>query len=148
MKYYKVKQGNSIIDVLADPQFVIFQEGNRKVILGKESEAFGVLSSDSAVIYEVEGMKPAPIGDEFNYKVVQLELIGADEYEQLRVELDSGSEVQEPDNEQQEQETEATMGIPEMRLEIIALKEANAKLEEQNTFLQDCLMEMADVVYK
>lgn len=156
MKFYKIKQDNKIIDALADPQFVVFQAGNRTVIIGEEHDAFGVLSYDSSVIYAVQGMKPAPTGDEFNYATVQMEPIGADEYEQLRKELDEGTEPVDPeDDEPPEEQSEEAMTIPEMRLAIIALqgenatlKEENATLKQQNLFVQGCLMEMANEVYK
>ena len=148
MKFYKIKQDNTIIDALADPVFVVYQAGNRTVIIGDECDAFGVLSYDSSVIYAVQGMKPAPTGAEFNYETVQMEPIGADEYEQLREELDAGTEPVEPDDEPPEEQGEETMTLPEMRIAITALQEENARLAEQNLFLQDCLMEMANEVYK
>ena len=148
MKYYKIKQGNAIIDALADPLYIVFQEGNNTVIIGEEADAFGVLSYDSSVIYAVQGMKPAPTGEEFNYATVQMEPIGADEYEQLREELDAGTEPVDPDDEPPEEQGEETMTLPEMRIAITALQEENARLAEQNLFLQDCLMEMANEVYK
>lgn len=149
MKYYKIKQDNTIIDALADPLFVVYQAGNRTVIIGEEYDAFGVLSYDSSVIYAVQGMKPAPTGEEFNYATVQMEPIGADEYDQLREDLDAGTEPVEPgDDEPPEGQGEETMTLPEMRLAITALREENVILKEQNLFLQDCLMEMADEVYK
>ena len=148
MKFYKIKQDNTIIDTLADTMFVVYQAGNRTVIIGDECDAFGVLSYDSSVIYAVQGMKPAPTGEEFNYATVQMEPIGADEYEQLREELDAGTEPVEPDDDPPEEQGEETMTIPEMRLAIIALQGENARLAEQNLFLQDCIMEMANGVYK
>ena len=148
MKFYKIKQDNIIIDALADPVFVVYQAGNRTVIIGDECDAFGVLSYDSSVIYAVQGMKPAPTGAEFNYATVQMEPIGADEYEQLREELDAGTEPVDPDDEPPEEQGEETMALPEMRIAITALQEENARLAEQNLFLQDCLMEMANEVYK
>lgn len=155
MKFYKIKQDNTIIDALADPMFVVYQAGNRTVIIGDECDAFGVLSYDSSVIYAVQGMKPAPTGAELNYATVQMEPIGADEYEQLREELDTGTEPVEPDDEPPEEQIEEAMTIPEMRLAIIALqeenvtlREENATLKQQNLFVQDCLMEMANEVYK
>lgn len=148
MKFYKIKQDNIIIDALADPVFVVYQAGNRTVIIGDECDAFGVLSYDSSVIYAVQGMKPAPTGAEFNYATVQMEPIGADEYEQLREELDAGTEPVDLDDEPPEEQGEETMTLPEMRIAITALQEENARLAEQNLFLQDCLMEMANEVYK
>lgn len=148
MKFYKIKQDNTIIDALADPVFVVYQAGNRTVIIGDECDAFGALSYDSSVIYAVQGMKPAPTGEEFNYATVQMEPIGADEYEQLREELDAGTEPVEPDDEPPEEQGEETMTLPEMRIAITALQGENARLAEQNLFLQDCLMEMANEVYK
>jgi hypothetical protein len=149
MKYYKIKQNRTIIDALADPLFIVYQEGNDMVLVGSEHNAFGVLSYDSSVIYAVEGMKPAPTGEGHNYAVVQMEPIGAEEYEQLRDELDAGTEPpDEPEQEDQGGHEESAMSLQEIRLAITALQEENARLVEQNVFLQDCLMEMADEVYK
>lgn len=149
MKYYKIKQNRTIIDALADPLFIVYQEGNDMVLVGSEHNAFGVLSYDSSVIYAVEGMKPAPTGEGHNYAVVQMEPIGAEEYEQLRDELDAGTEPpDEPEQEDQGGQEESAMSLQEIRLAITALQEENARLVEQNVFLQDCLMEMADEVYK
>lgn len=149
MKYYKIKQGNSIIDALSDPEFVVYQSGNDMVIIGEQYDAFGVLSYDGSVIYAVQGMKPAPTGEGRDYAVVQMEPIGADEYEQIREELDDGTTPSEPDEDPDDPpEGESSMSLPEMRLAILALQEENTKLAEQNIFLQDCLMEMADEVYK
>ena len=120
MKFYKIKQDNTIIDALADPMFVVYQAGNRTVIIGDECDAFGVLSYDSSVIYAVQTMKPAPTGAEFNYATVQMEPIGADEYAQLREELDAGTEPTEPDDETPDDPGgDTAMGLPEMRLAII-----------------------------
>ena len=149
MKYYKIKQNRTIIDALADPLFIVYQGGNDMVLVGSEHNAFGVLSYDSSVIYAVEGMKPAPTGEGHNYAVVQMEPIGAEEYEQLRDELDAGTEPpDEPEQEDQGGQEESAMSLQEIRLAITALQEENARLVEQNVFLQDCLMEMADEVYK
>lgn len=149
MKYYKIKQNRTIIDALADPLFIVYQEGNDMVLVGSEHNAFGVLSYDSSVIYAVEGMKPAPTGEGHNYAVVQMEPIGAEEYEQLRDELDAGTEPpDEPEQEDQGGHEESAMSLQEIRLAITALQEENARLVEQNVLLQDCLMEMADEVYK
>lgn len=149
MKYYKIKQNRTIIDALADPLFIVYQEGNDMVLVGSEHNAFGVLSYDSSVIYAVEGMKPAPTGEGHNYAVVQMEPIGAEEYEQLRDELDAGTDPpDEPEQEDHGGQEESAMSLQEIRLAITALQEENARLVEQNVFLQDCLMEMADEVYK
>ena len=68
--------------------------------------------------------------------------------EQFREELDAGTEPVDPDDEPPEEQGEETMTLPEMRIAITALQEENARLAEQNLFLQDCLMEMANEVYK
>jgi len=146
MKYYKIKQNRTIIDALADPLFIVYQEGNDMVLVGSEHNAFGVLSYDSSVIYAVEGMKPAPTGEGHNYAVVQMEPIGADEYEQIRKELDDGASPSEPDNEPAPP-AEDTMGLQEMRLKIIELENLNSEKDEKISFLEDCLLEMSEIVY-
>jgi len=141
MKYYKVKQGNTIIDALADPKYIVYQQGNDLCVIGKQSEAFGVLSSDASTIYAVEGMRVAP---NKGYSVVRLEQIDQTEYDELVEQLDGGGDVPEPEPEQPDQEE--VMSLAEMRQNILALKAQNEELSAQNELLTGCVLELSELV--
>ena len=141
MKYYKVKQCNTIIDALADPKYIVYQQGNDLCVIGKQSEAFGVLSSDASTIYAVEGMRVAP---NKGYSVVRLEQIDQTEYDELVEQLDGGGDVPEPEPEQPDQEE--VMSLAEMRQNILALKAQNEELSAQNELLTGCVLELSELV--
>ena len=141
MKYYKVKQGNTIIDALADPKYIVYQQGNDLCVIGKQSEAFGVLSSDASTIYAVEGMRVAP---NKGYSVVRLEQIDQTEYDELVEQLAGGGDVPEPEPEQPDQEE--VMSLAEMRQNILALKAQNEELSAQNELLTGCVLELSELV--
>ena len=141
MKYYKVKQGNTIIDALADPKYIVYQQGNDLCVIGKQSEAFGVLSSDASTIYAVEGMRVAP---NKGYSVVRLEQIDQTEDDELVEQLDGGGDVPEPEPEQPDQEE--VMSLAEMRQNILALKAQNEELSAQNELLTGCVLELSELV--
>ena len=63
--FYKIMQGNTVIDAIADVQYVVFQERNRLNIIGKKAEAFGIMSSDMSTIWHVEGLADIPAGSDY-----------------------------------------------------------------------------------
>lgn len=143
IKYFKVKQGNIIIDALADPKYIVYQQGNDLCVIGKESEAFGVLSRDASMIYAVEGMRVAP---DKGYTVVRLEQIDKNDYEELVEELDGGGDVPDPDPEPDPDDPDEVMSLAEMRKNILALKAQNAELTAQNELLTGCVLELSEIV--
>ena len=84
--FYKVIENDKVIDVLSNLEFIVHQKNNNITVIGKKSEAFGVLSSDSNEIYAVSGMKIPPDG---NYRIVTLAVIDGIEYESLKKELNN-----------------------------------------------------------
>lgn len=84
--FYKVIENDKVIDVLSNLEFIVHQKNNNINVIGKKSEAFGVLSSDSNEIYAVCGMKTPPDG---NYRTVTLAVIDSIEYESLNKELNN-----------------------------------------------------------
>ena len=89
--FYKVIENDKVIDVLSNLEFIVHQKNNNITVIGKKSEAFGVLSSDSNEIYAVSGMKTPPDG---NYRTVTLAVIDSIEYESLNKELNNSNSSQ------------------------------------------------------
>lgn len=148
IRYFKVKQGNVIIDALADPKYIVYQQGNDLCVIGKESEAFGVLSRDASIIYAVEGMRVAP---DKGFPLVRLEQIDQTEYDELIEELDDGGDVPEPDPDDPDPET--VMTYAELCQKVLTLEAQNAELTAQgaeltaqNELLTGCVLELSELV--
>ncbi len=149
--FYKVLLEGMVIDVLENPAFVKYQERNGLILRSKETDAFGVLSSDSSTIWHVEGLLEPPAGTDF--KKVELVEIEAEEAEALRKQLEEDGPVvnpEEPDTEEEptpEPPEEQVMTPVEMRAKITELTANVEALTEQNAMLEECLLEMSALVY-
>lgn len=143
MPYFKVKQNNTVIDVLADPNYIVYQQGNDLCVIGKQTEAFGVLSSDASVIYAVEGLRIAP---NKGYDVVSLEQIDKTEYDELKALLDENKSVVD-DDQQQDNQQEEVMSMSELRQTVLTLKAQNEELAARNELLTECVLELSEIVY-
>lgn len=148
--FYKIMQGNTVIDAIAGVQYVVFQERNRLNIIGKKAEAFGIMSSDMSTIWHVEGLAEIPAGSE--YQTVTMVEITEEEYDSLREQLAAGDVVEDPEEEQQPdegttEEPEVVMTPTEMRLRINELTATVEALTEEKDMLMECVLEMSAVVY-
>ena len=148
--FYKIMQGNTVIDAIADVQYVVFQERNRLNIIGKKAEAFGIMSSDMSTIWHVEGLADIPAGSD--YQTVEAVEITEEEYNTLREQLAAGDVVEDPEEEQppdqgETEEPEVVMTPTEMRLRINELTATVAALTEEKDMLMECVLEMSAVVY-
>lgn len=148
--FYKIMQGNTVIDAIAGVQYVVFQERNRLNIIGKKAEAFGIMSSDMSTIWHVEGLAEIPAGSE--YQTVTMVEITEEEYDSLLEQLAAGDVVEDPEEEQQPdegttEEPEVVMTPTEMRLRINELTATVEALTEEKDMLMECVLEMSAVVY-
>lgn len=148
--FYKIMQGNTVIDAIAGVQYVVFQERNRLNILGKKAEAFGIMSSDMSTIWHVDGLAEIPAGSE--YQTVAMVEITEEEYDTLREQLAAGDVVEDPEEEQQPdegttEEPEVVMSPTEMRLRINELTATVEALTAEKDMLMECVLEMSAVVY-
>lgn len=148
--FYKIMQGNTVIDAIAGVQYVVFQERNRLNIIGKKAEAFGIMSSDMSTIWHVEGLADIPVGSE--YQTVTMVEITEEEYDTLREQLTAGDVVEDPEEEQQPdegttEEPEVVMSPTEMRLRINELTATVEALTAEKDMLMECVLEMSAVVY-
>ena len=148
--FYKIMQGNTVIDAIAGVQYVVFQERNRLNIIGKKAEAFGIMSSDMSTIWHVEGLAEIPAGSE--YQTVVMVEITEEEYDTLREQLTAGDVIEDPEEEQQPdegetEEPEVVMSPTEMRLRINELTATVEALTAEKDMLMECVLEMSAVIY-
>lgn len=148
--FYKIMQGNTVIDAIAGVQYVVFQERNRLNIIGKKAEAFGIMSSDMSTIWHVDGLAEIPAGSE--YQTVAMVEIAEEEYDTLREQLAAGDVVEDPEEEQppeegETEEPEVVMSPTEMRLRINELTATVEALTAEKDMLMECVLEMSAVVY-
>lgn len=148
--FYKIMQGNTVIDAIAGVQYVVFQERNRLNIIGKKAEAFGIMSSDMSTIWHVEGLAEIPAGAE--YQTVIMVEIDEEEYDALRKQLEAGDVVEDPEEEQppeegETEEPEVVMSPTEMRIRINELTATVEALTAEKDMLMECVLEMSAVVY-
>lgn len=80
--YYKVLKDGKVIDVLDHLIFVKYQKKHNIMVVCEESEAQGIVSSDSSYIWHVRYLYKIPVS---GYDTVELEEIDKYEYEQLKV---------------------------------------------------------------
>lgn len=145
--FYKILQGNTVIDAIENMQYVVFQERNRLNLIGKKSEAFGILSSDMSIIWHLEELADIPAGTD--YQTVQAVEITKEEYDALRKELEAGNVVEDeaPEEEAPTEEAEVVMTPTEMRLRINELTATVEALTEEKDMLMECVLEMSAVIY-
>ena len=80
--YYKVIKDGKIIDVLDHLIFVKYQKKHGIMVLCDESEAQGIVSSDSSHVWHINYLYKIPVE---GYDTVELEEIDEYEYKQLKV---------------------------------------------------------------
>lgn len=104
--FYKVKKNNVIIDALEDLQCVRFFQASRGILrCKKKDEPQGIISSNGAEIWHVEGWPEFPEG--INFETVTLEEFDdPDKYQEIIEAIRAGedySDFEEPDEEPEEE---------------------------------------------
>lgn len=155
MKYYKIKDGDTVID--ANHVFLKYQAKHGVLMDCPAEEAQFIQTSDQLHTYHVPWLHkvPAEYGE---YETVEAVEITEDEYNALKEQLDTGKSVEDkPDEiEQEEQEpeapseeeTEKVLSLAEMHRELAALRTSNKELAKQNEMLEECLFELSAIVYQ
>lgn len=174
--YYKVIQDGMLLDVWESPQFVRYIKRFNSFVLCKPKEEEGIPKTADGVIlpsgsdiwmlskseYTIDGKE-----------VIELKEITEEEYTELIAKLEEeGGGIAEPEPEVPEEEIpeegegteedtevkdtppyeemqpeETVMTRAEMSKAIRELQSQNAALVEQNTMLEECLIEMSVLVY-
>lgn len=146
MRFYKIIKDNTVID--ANFVWLKWQTKHRVLLACKPYEASYIQSYDGVHVWRVMWLNPPP-EDAPEFPVAEAVKISKEEYLDLRSQLDSGLTPTEPEPEPPEEEPEVeppeepaenVMTPEEMRRRIIELTERNQMLEE-------CLLEMSEVVY-
>lgn len=165
--FYKIILDKKIVDAQEGLRYVRANPRNSVLLSCKPDEihmANGILSSDDSVIWHLEGLPEFSCGD---YDTVQAVEIEEDEYISLLDKLGQGSEIEnpndennnetEPDNEtneneeitetDSEQEVLERQTTIEVMLKLDTLTKQVADLKSENEMLSDCLIEMSEIVY-
>lgn len=146
MNYYKVISGSDVIDVVDDLVTVKYSSTSKCVVRCKEQEdPNGIISSDGQYIWHVEGWNEFDDGIERD--TVKLFEIMESEYETLKEQLSETGKVPEPEKPESPEEAETVMTPVEMRVKIKELTATIDNLTTRNEFLEECLMEISEVVY-
>ena len=143
MLYIKIMSNDGTIigaEAHESPAYVNHPNKSKIPLRCSPIQAQGVLSLDVSQIYQLSGRPEMP-GD---YLVAE-EISGAD-YDNLIEELDIDPDDPDPDDPDVEPDPDV-MTPQEMRLRILELEEDSAKKDRHIEFLEDCLLEMSEVVY-
>ncbi len=141
MFYFKiVADHDNVIGVIAFelPSFIKWQERNRRLVRCPKEEAQGIVSdADNNTIYRLNNQQIPGVENDGLLSAVSISQAEYEEYEATH---------------RQEDPEDLTPEIPEdtPEEEILTRAELTQKIKEletQNEFLQDCLLEMSEVVY-
>ena len=121
--FYKVKKNNVIIDALEDLQCVRFFQASRGILrCKKKDEPQGIISSNGAEIWHVEGWSEFPEGINFDTVTVE-EFDDPDRYQEIIEAIRAGedySDFEEPEEPQEPEEEEIhTEPTPMERLALL-----------------------------
>ena len=149
--FYKILLNGIVVDIQTELRYVCWQEANRLMLLCSAEMANGILSSDSSVIWHVEGFPEFPEGI---CQTAIVEEIEEDEYLRWKERLEAATTETEEATEESPAENETTeesaskdyLSIQDM-LTIQELTDKVAKLEKENELLSECLLEMSEKVY-
>lgn len=146
MDYFKIfGQDGSVIaaEAAEDPAFVCYQASNGTYLRCSRVKAQGIISTDGSQIYQLSGYRQMP--DEH----LVAEPITQTEYEILIEELDiDDDDDTEPEPSPDDEDSGSdVMSAQQMRERIIALEAENAAKDERIEMLEECVLEMSEVVY-
>ena len=142
MVYIKLIDDNEMtvsIEALEAPDFVMWQEKNRVPESCSRLMAHGIVSKHGDCIYQLQGRRVMP---DRTKKGVTAVIITEAEYDELALRFDETEP--EPSDDPQDDQSEPVMTIEQMR---IRLAELEALTAERIEFLEDCLLEVSEVIY-
>lgn len=151
--YYKIIKNGYIIDV--NDVFLAWQPKNRSFYHIEPEYAEYIQTSDLQNIYITDWTLPTKKGSPIIDSIEAI-IIEKEEYLDLLQKLQDAAPLEHTTNEEavieepQQQEELAPIPIGQIELlqKLIALEEQNAKLLEQNIFLEDCILELSQELYK
>lgn len=131
MRYFKVLLDETVLTAEAHdpPAFVKLQTKNNIKVRCSEHYAQGIISLDGSEVYQLPGKAALPDVEKIAVEITMTE------YEEIISEDPEDEAPVIPEGETEE---------PLTRAELTAKVKA---LEDRNEFLEDCLLEMSEVVY-
>ena len=138
MLYLKIMDGETIVSAEAheDPVYICRQQKNDILVRCPDVHAQGILSLDGETVYQLHGK--TSFGDPSAYEAYP---IYVEEYDEIMRSL--------PPEEDPEDEDPEIPDDPEA--EILTRAELTAlvrELQAQNEMLEECLLEMSEIVYE
>lgn len=137
IKTFDIEDNLTGAERLDPPVFVHWQISNGMMVRCEQEEAQAVISEDGSVYYLINGCLPH--GEKEPYA----EFITEEEYRAI---IDYDPEDDDPDVPDDQDEDEI-MTRAELTAKVNELQEASDEKDERIEFLEDCLLEMSEVVY-
>lgn len=162
MNYYKIVRDGIVVD--ANCVFLQFRPKYGLIVPCEARDAHYIQSSDQADIYRVQWLNPLPPGAPV-MEIVEAVEIEATEYAELREQLDLGESVEytepeepggeEPEPEPVEEYSADTVLTPSVMRRILieqneTIRAQEEMIQEQSArmeMLEECLLEMSEIVY-
>ena len=146
MKYFKLIREGEIVDAICDEEASWMVENPRSlsVYTGPMLSAKGVLSSDGATVWHIEGKEK--FHDYPDYPTVMMEEIGPGEYQRLKEEIEAGRTVvvEEPAGDEST-DVQREPDAPKTYVEL--LRQQVTEIREQNELLVGCLLEISELLF-
>lgn len=148
--FFKIIENNLITDV--GNTYLYWQKKNR-TLLGCKREKASYIKTDNGNVYESEWLRPVLDGAP-RYRKVVAEIITEKEYNQLKQVLQKEESIpvpqEEPIVEEQYQEPKPAklLDYASATALLFSLTEQYNELIKRNQFLEDCLLELSQELYK
>ena len=142
MRYFKIVQDETVITAEAheNPVFVKYQPKNGIKVRCSEIHAQGIISLNEEEVYQLPDKTVLQGAEKTAIEIAMTE------YEEIIAGLpDEDLDVDVPDDNPAGEDH--VMTAAEMRAAILMLTESVTELQERNSFLEDCLLEMSEEVY-
>ena len=144
MTYFKIIRNGVVID--AGHVFLKWNLKRHRMYISEAIDAQFVQNYKLDKIYRSYWLKPAP-QEAGEYELVNIVIISEQEYYDVVAQLDDGEEIVIPDD----PIPEPTPDIPDPDEKPMTLEEMRRMIKqqaEQILFLEDCLLEMSEIVYE
>lgn len=149
MTYYKIIQGNVVVGVGTSYELRKVQAKHNILVISTENDAQYIQVGES--LYR-DTWLAAVTSDRYGYEQAEIAAITEEEYAELKDEIDAGNMPAVPDTQEvadpepgKPEEGEEELSPAKTRLR--ELEDQVAELAETNTFLQECLLEISEIIY-
>lgn len=148
--YYKIIKNNSIIDI---GSIFLYWRKKSRTLLGCKPEVANYLRTDSNNTYETEWLRSIPDGAP-RYEKVSAEIITKEEYDRLKniLQKEEAISIPQPEPFIEEEipvmQPAKTLDYASATTLLISLTEQYNELIKRNQFLEDCLLELSQEIYK